>query len=152
MNRKDTPKDADGQYNLEGLEAVDLPLLNEQLEALLKGRLDDTPKYSFQKGRLGAKTVPMRLEQNQILLMEGIHGLKDRLTGAVSGEQKFKIYVSAVTQLCIDDHNRIFTSDSRLIRRIVRHRMFEATLLSGRSCGGLRCAQARNATSIHLPT
>lgn len=124
VNRKDTPRDADGEYDFECLEAIDLALLNEQLEALLKGRLVRTPRYSFQKGRRSSKTVPMQLGPQEILLIEGIHGLNERLTEAVPREQKFKLYVSALTQLCVDDHNRIFTSDARLLRRIVRDRMY----------------------------
>ncbi len=124
VNRKDTPRDEDGEYDFECIEAIDLPLLNEQLEALLKGKVVKTPRYSFQKGTRSPRTVPMQLGPQEILLIEGIHGLNDRLTEAVPREQKFRLYVSALTQLCMDDHNRIFTSDSRLLRRIVRDRMY----------------------------
>jgi uridine kinase len=124
VNRKDTPRDESGDYDFECLEAIDLGLLNEQLEALLAGKMVKTPIYSFTKGVRSSKTIPMKLEQDEILLMEGIHGLNDKLTAAVPREQKFRIYVSAITQLCIDEHNRIFTSDVRLLRRIVRDRLF----------------------------
>lgn len=124
VDRDATPKDEKGEYDFECIEAIDLDLLNEHLGELMLGHEVAMPRYSFTRGARDSKTTPMRLERGEILLMEGIHGLNDRLTAAVPDEQKTRIYVSALTQLCIDDHNRIFTSDSRLLRRIVRDRMF----------------------------
>lgn len=126
VDRVDTPKDADGNYDFEAIEAIDLPLFNEVLASLLAGERVLTPKFDFPSGtRVPVdKWSPMQLERGQVLLVEGIHGLNDRLTESVAAETKYKVYVSALTQLCIDDHNRIFTSDSRLLRRIVRDRMY----------------------------
>ncbi|MBM4395222.1 MAG: nucleoside kinase [Deltaproteobacteria bacterium] len=124
VDREKTPLDEKGEYDFECIEAIDLDLLNQHLAALMLGHEVAMPRYSFQRGRRDARTTPMRLERGEVLLMEGIHGLNDRLTAAVPDEQKTRIYVSALTQLCIDDHNRIFTSDSRLLRRIVRDRKF----------------------------
>ncbi|MBI5534035.1 MAG: nucleoside kinase [Deltaproteobacteria bacterium] len=126
VNRADTPLDERGNYDFESIEAIDLGLFNDTLEKLLKGEEVLTPRYDFQTGmrRPKDKWLPMRLEPGQMLVVEGIHGLNNRLTEAVGDDQKFKIYVSALTQLCIDDHNRIFTSDARFLRRIVRDRLF----------------------------
>lgn len=124
VDREQTPKDENGEFDFECLEAIDLALLNEHLGALLAGERVLTPRYSFTKGARDNKTIPMQLGEDEVLLIEGIHGLNDRLTEAVSNDKKFRIYVSALTQLRIDDHNRIFTSDARLIRRIVRDRHF----------------------------
>ncbi len=124
VDRSKTPLDADGEYDFECIEAIDLPLLNEHLEMLLAGQEVQMPRYSFFKGVREEVTTPVQLEDGEILLMEGIHGLNDRLTESVPDHHKMRIYMSALTQLSIDHQNRIFTSDSRLIRRIVRDRMY----------------------------
>lgn len=126
VNRMDTPRDSDGEYDFEAIEAIDLALFNEVLAKLLKGERVHAPKFDFPSGMRVPKDrwFPMQLEPGQVLMVEGIHGLNDRLTESVAPDSKYKIYVSALTQLCIDDHNRIFTSDSRFLRRIVRDRMF----------------------------
>lgn len=124
VNREDTPRDENGEYDYECIEAIDLDLLNEHLVALMKGDPVCTPRYSFTKGTRSFRSEPFSLEPGEILLIEGIHGLNDLLTEAVLEDRKFKIYVSALTQLCIDDHNRIFTSDARLLRRVVRDRRY----------------------------
>jgi uridine kinase len=126
VDREQTPKDDEGNYDFEAIDAIDLALFNEVLVALLRGDQVLTPRFNFQTGqrRPREQWIPMRLQPGQVLVVEGIHGLNDRLTQAVPNEQKFKVYVSALTQLCIDDHNRIFTSDSRFLRRIVRDRLF----------------------------
>jgi uridine kinase len=126
VNRESTPRDDEGNYDFEAIEAIDLALFNEVLVALLRGEQALSPRFNFNTGQRRPKDqwIPMRLERGQVLVVEGIHGLNDRLTQAVPNAQKFKVYVSALTQLCIDDHNRIFTSDSRFLRRIVRDRMF----------------------------
>ncbi len=124
VDRDRTPLGPDGQPDFECIEAIDLALLNDHLLALMRGQEVGTPRYNFQKGRREEKTTPLVLGQDEVLLIEGIHGLNDRLTEAVPREQKYRIYVSAMTQLVIDDENRLFTSDGRLIRRIVRDRFF----------------------------
>ncbi len=136
VDRDATPLDEEGKPDFESIEAIDLALLNEHLAALLEGREVLTPRFDFVTGtrRPRDRWVPLRLRDGQILLIEGIHGLNDRLTEAIPADQKLRIFASALTQLAIDDHNRIFTSDARLIRRIVRDRLFrgftaERTLL-----------------------
>jgi uridine kinase len=126
VNRKDTPRDDQGNLDFEAIEAIDLALFNEVLAALLRGDEVLSPRFDFQTGqrRPREQWSPMKLLPGQVLMVEGIHGLNDRLTAAVPNEHKFKVYVSALTQLSIDDHNRIFTSDSRFLRRIVRDRRY----------------------------
>jgi uridine kinase len=123
VNRVDTPRDPKtGDYDFECIEALDLDLFNDNLRRLLDGEEVATPGFDFKKGQRTPEDQwkPLKLAPDQILLVEGIHGLNDRLTRSVGARTKFRIYVSALTQLCLDDHNRIFTSDTRLIRRIVR--------------------------------
>ncbi len=127
LDREQSPRHADGTFNFESIEALDLPLLNDQLSRLMKRKLVETPLYSFPRGRRIQKTVPMQLTPGQVVLIEGIHGLNNRLSAAIPANHKFKIFISALTQLCIDDHNRIFTSDSRLIRRMIRDRRYRGT-------------------------
>ncbi|NOZ95509.1 MAG: nucleoside kinase [Acidobacteria bacterium] len=126
VDREATPVDQDGKHDFENIEAIDLALFHEQLTELLDGREVRTPKYDFVSGtrKPESKWTPMRLKEGQVLVIEGIHGLNPRLTEVVADDQKFRIYASALSQLAIDDHNRIFTSDARLIRRIVRDRFF----------------------------
>ncbi len=124
VSRGQTPLDEDGKPDYECLEAVDTALFNEHLEGLLAGREVQLPTYDFHSGCRAAKTTPMRLSPDDILIVEGIHGLNPRLTESVPAEQKLKIYISALTQLSLDDHNRIMTTDVRLIRRIVRDRKY----------------------------
>lgn len=126
VNRADTPVDEDGKYDFEAIEAIDLALFNEVLAALMRGERTYTPLFDFTTGmrKERSKWAPIGLKPGEVLMIEGIHGLNDRLTEAVPVDQKFKVYVSALTQLCVDDHNRIFTSDSRFLRRIVRDRLF----------------------------
>lgn len=126
VNRVDTPRDASGKYDFEAIEAIDLALFNEVLAGLLRGEEVASPRFDFQTGQRRPRDQwqPLRIGPGQVLVVEGIHGLNDRLTPAVPDAQKFKVYVSALTQLCVDDHNRIFTSDSRFLRRIVRDRRY----------------------------
>ena len=126
VDREDTPLDEDGNYDFESIEAIDLELFNQHLVELLDGREVLTPRFNFNTGKRAAaeKWVPMKLGSRDILIVEGIHGLNDRLTSQVPAEAKFKIYVSALTQLCLDDTNRIHTSDARLLRRTVRDRLY----------------------------
>lgn len=126
VDREDTPLHEDGSYDFEAIEAIDLAFFNEQLAALLAGQEVATPRFDFTRGLRVAKDQwrPMRLADDQILMIEGIHGLNDRLTESVSDQLKFRIYVSALTQLVIDSANRVGTSDARLLRRIVRDRRY----------------------------
>jgi len=119
VNREDTPKDASGQYNFEALEALDLALFNEQLQALLRGEEVQLPHYNFISGRREPGRV-VQLDPQQIILVEGIHGLNPRLVYSLTDESVFRVYVSALTQLNLDRHNRVPTTDTRLIRRITR--------------------------------
>lgn len=119
-NRVDTPRDENGDYNYEVLEALDVELFNEQMTALLKGERVIMPEYNFQTGKKEYGDVYMEMGEEDILVIEGIHCLNDKLSYSLPKESKFKIYISALTQLNVDEHNRIATTDGRLIRRIVR--------------------------------
>ena len=124
LNRAETPRDAEGNYDFEALEAIDLPLFNAHLLQLLAGESVEPPVYNFKTGLRELSGRRIRLDNDQVLLVEGIHGLNEKLTEAVPVDCKKKIYVSALTQLSIDEHNRIPTTDTRLIRRIVRDSQF----------------------------
>ena len=127
-----TPKDEKGQPDYECLEALDIPYLNEQLQALYRGEEISLPLYDFKIG--SRKEIPgkkIRLERRSMLIVEGIHALNDKLTPSIPRDTKFKLYVSALTQLNLDDHNRIPTSDNRLLRRIVRDNQFRAMDAAG---------------------
>ncbi|MDR1841268.1 MAG: hypothetical protein LBQ86_05005 [Holophagales bacterium] len=124
VNREQTPLDDYGQPDLESLKAVDTALFNEHLDALLAGRSVNVPVFDFPSGTRAERVMPMQLGENDILIVEGIHGLNPELTQSVPLEKKLKIYISALTQLSLDDHNRIMTADIRLLRRIVRDRAF----------------------------
>jgi uridine kinase len=129
--RAETPKDENGNYDYECLEALDVKQINEDLLSLFDGKTIDVPCYDFHEGKRYYKGETMNLGPNDILIMEGIHGLNDKLTPLVPPELKFKIYLSALTQLNLDDHNRIATSDNRLIRRIVRDAQFRGKSAAG---------------------
>lgn len=126
VNRSDTPRDRSGKYDFEAIEAIDLELFNETLAALLRGERASSPRFDFTSGQRKPhdKWIPMQITGRQVLMVEGIHALNPRLTESIPNDQKFRIYVSALTQLSVDDHNRIFTSDTRFLRRIVRDRLF----------------------------
>ena len=124
VEREQTPKDEFGNYNFEALEAVDLKLLNEHLVKLLNGEEIEVPTFDFKKGTKYYTGKTMKLEDDEVLVMEGIHCLNDELTPAIDKNQKFKIYMSALTVLNIDYYNRISTTDTRIIRRTVRDSQF----------------------------
>jgi uridine kinase len=125
VGRDRNPKDENGNYDYECLEALDVDLINQNLLDLFAGKDVVIPSYNFADGtRYYEDKNRMHLDENDILIMEGIHGLNDALTPRIPRELKFKIYLSALTQLNLDDHNRISTSDNRLIRRIVRDAQF----------------------------
>ena len=120
IERKDTPKDKYGNYDYESIDAIDKTLLNNNLMKLFKGEEIDAPTFDFYKGTKFYDGKKMKLAEDEVLIMEGIHCLNDELTYLVPKENKFKIYVSALTVLNIDYYNRISTTDTRLIRRIAR--------------------------------
>ncbi len=120
VNREDTPKDENGDYNYECLGALDVDLFNEHMSALLDGQKVELPRFNFITGKREYKGHTKQIGADDILVIEGIHCLNDKLTYSLHKDSKFKIYISALTQLNIDEHNRIPTTDGRLIRRIVR--------------------------------
>ena len=120
VNREDTPKDADGNYNFECLGAIDVKKFNEDLIDLLAGREVELPVFNFKTGKREYKGDKLQLGEHDVLVIEGIHCLNDALTPQLPKENKFKIYISALTQLNVDEHNRIPTTDGRLLRRMVR--------------------------------
>lgn len=124
VERNDTPKDEDGNYDFEAIEAIDTKLLNNDLLKLLEGKEIDMPIFNFHEGEKEYKGNKMNLGEDEVLIMEGIHCLNDELTFLIPKEQKFKIYISCLTVLNIDYYNRISTTDTRLIRRIVRDNQF----------------------------
>lgn len=126
IDRDKTPLDENGEYDFEAIEALDLELFNEHLLRLLNGETVELPTYNFMTGMREYRGKYIQLEENQPLVIEGIHGLNERLTKAVPRIQKIKIYISALTQLSIDNHNRIPTTDARLIRRLVRDSQFRS--------------------------
>ncbi len=120
VNREENPRDEDGNYDFECLEAIDVKLFNEQLTALLNGEEVSLPTFDFATGTRQYLGNFARLKENQVLVIEGIHGLNEKLTESIPRSKKFKIYISALTALNIDDYNRISTTDSRLLRRMLR--------------------------------
>ena len=121
---KDTPIGEDGKPDYECLEALDVELFNRNLNELFEGKETELPLYDFKSGSRKEKGVPLKMTERSILLVEGIHGLNEKLTASIAPALKYKIYLSAITQLTLDDHNRIPTSDNRLLRRIVRDAQF----------------------------
>ena len=119
-NREDTPIDENGNYDYESLYALDLELFNQQLQALLRGEEVELPRFNFSLGKKEYKGDKLKIEDNTILILEGIHALNPELTPHIPAERKFKIYVSALTTISLDDHNWIPTTDNRLLRRIIR--------------------------------
>ena len=120
VDRELTPKDASGDYDFESLYALNIPLLNEQMNALFAGEEVELPKYNFQSGKSEKSGRKLRLQGNEILVVEGIHALNPELTAQIPEEQKYKVYASALTTILLDSHNYIPTTDSRLLRRIIR--------------------------------
>ena len=120
VEREDTPRDENGNYDFECLGAVDVGLFNCQMQELLAGKEVVIPTFNFLTGSKEYNSRPKKLGQNDVLVFEGIHCLNPKLTESLGDENKFKIYISALTQLNVDEHNRIPTTDGRLLRRIVR--------------------------------
>lgn len=120
VDRELCPKHSDGSFDFECLESIDVKLFNEDMNRLLKGEAVDMPSFNFKTGKREYRGRKLTLGADDILVIEGIHGLNDRLSQLIPPEHKFKIYISALTQLNIDEHNPLSTTDERLIRRIVR--------------------------------
>ncbi len=120
VNREETPKDAQGEYDYESIYALNIPLINEQFNALFNGQEVELPKYNFQTGSSEKSGNKLHLEENNVLVVEGIHALNPTLTAQIPDDKKFKIYASALTTILLDNHNYIPTTDNRLLRRIVR--------------------------------
>ncbi len=120
VNRTDTPRDAQGQLDYESLYALDLDLFNSQMKSLLRGEEVELPYYNFNTGLREYRGEKLRIADNMVLILEGNHGLNPDLTPQIPEENKFKIYVSALTTISLDDHNWIPTTDNRLVRRIIR--------------------------------
>ena len=124
LSREDTPRDEDGKYDFESIRAVDVDLLNDHLLRIFNGESVKLPRFDFRSGTRSFTGPTITSTERSILLMEGIHCLNDELTPRIGRESKYKIYVSALTQLNLDDHNRISTTDNRLVRRLVRDFQF----------------------------
>jgi len=120
VNREDTPLDENGDYDFEALEAVDLDLFNQHLLLLMAGEAVEMPVFNFHTGQREYNGQTLKVTNEQPIIIEGIHGMNDRLTAQIAAAKKFKIYVSALTQLNLDNHNRIPTTDARILRRMVR--------------------------------
>lgn len=120
VDREKTPKDANGEYDFESLYALDIPFFNAQLQALLNGEEVELPRFNFQTGTREMSGKKLRLDENMILILEGIHALNPELTAQIEDKCKYRIYVSALTTILLDDHNYIPTTDNRLLRRIIR--------------------------------
>ena len=130
-NREDTPKDENGNYDFECLGAMDVEGFNNDMKKLLAGETVELPTFNFKIGRREYKGDRMHLNEEDVLVLEGIHGLNEKMSYALPAESKFKIYISALTSLNVDEHNRISTTDTRLIRRMVRDNRTRGTSASG---------------------
>lgn len=124
LNRKDTPLDEEGNLDYESINALDIKRFNHDLVELIAGKEVEIPIFNFKTGMRDTKTRKLKLLNDSVIVIEGIHGLNDILTSAVDNRDKFRIYVSALTSLNLDEHNRIYTTDNRLLRRIVRDNQF----------------------------
>lgn len=120
VDREHTPKDDKGEYDYESIYALNLKLINDQFNALFHGEEIELPKYNFQTGRSEKSGKKLRMQPNNVLVVEGIHALNPELTAQIPEAQKFRVYVSALTTILLDDHNYIPTTDNRLLRRIIR--------------------------------
>lgn len=120
VDREKTPKDASGEYDYESIYALDLDLINEQFNALFRGEEVELPKYDFQSGKSKKSGNTLKMNDNNVLVVEGIHALNPELTAHIPQEQIFRVYASALTTILLDNHNYIPTTDNRLLRRIIR--------------------------------
>ena len=120
LDRDQTPRDKTGDYDFEHLHALNIPLLNEQMNALFSGEEIELPRYNFQLGKSEKSGKRLQLKGNEVLILEGIHALNPELTAQIPNEQIFRVYASALTTILLDNHNYIPTTDNRLLRRIIR--------------------------------
>ncbi len=120
LDRDQTPRDESGDYDFEHLHALNIPLLNEQINALFRGEEVELPKYNFQTGKSEKSGKKLQLKGNEVLVVEGIHALNPELTADIPQEQIYRVYASALTTILLDNHNYIPTTDNRLLRRIIR--------------------------------
>lgn len=120
VDRVDTPLDEDGNYDFESIEALDIELFNTTIKSILEGKETEIPTFNFKKGKKEWLGKTIMLPENGLILIEGIHGLNEKMTASIDKSQKFKIYINCLTQLNIDNHNRIHTTDVRMLRRMVR--------------------------------
>ena len=120
LDRELTPRDENGDYDFEHLHSLNIPLLNEQMNALLQGEEVELPRYNFQKGKSEWSGKKLKLEGNEILVIEGIHALNPELTSEIPENQIYRVYASALTTILLDNHNYVPTTDNRLLRRIIR--------------------------------
>ena len=120
LDREETPRDESGDYDFEHLHALNIPLLNEQMNALFRGEEVELPRYNFQKGKSEWSGKKLQLKGKEILVVEGIHALNPELTAQIPEEQIFRVYASALTTILLDNHNYVPTTDNRLLRRIIR--------------------------------
>jgi len=127
LDRDSIPREPDGSLDLERIDTLDLDLLCDHLPRLVRGETVDVPEFDFKAGKRRAQTHPFSVEPGQPIIIEGIHGLNDQLTATIPAHLKFKVYISPLTMLNLDDHNRIRTTDARLLRRIVRDNLFRGT-------------------------
>lgn len=127
VDREHTPRDESGEYDYESLFSLDLELFNEHLNRLIKGEEIEIPYYNFERGEREYRHESVKLDSRSVLLIEGIHGLNPELTRDVEPEMKYRVYVSALTTLALDDHNWVSTTDTRLLRRIIRDYKYRGT-------------------------
>ncbi|NLB42767.1 MAG: nucleoside kinase, partial [Clostridiales bacterium] len=127
LDRELVPEDEKGEQDLESIDSIDLELFNEQMTLLIQGQEVEIPHYNFHTGKREFTGDFIQVSEMQPIIVEGIHGLNEKLTEMIPRENKYKIYISALTQLNVDDHNRIPTTDARLIRRMVRDYHFRGT-------------------------
>ncbi len=120
VDREHTPKDENGEYDYESIYALNLKLINEQFNKLFQGEEVELPKYDFQTGKSKPSGKKLKMQPNNVLVVEGIHALNPELTSEIPEKQKFRVYVSALTTILLDDHNYIPTTDNRMLRRIIR--------------------------------
>ena len=126
VDRDKTPKDEKGDYDYESVYALNIPLLNEQMNALFAGEEVELPRYDFPTGRSVKSGTKLKLKGNEVLVVEGIHALNPDLTASIPEEQKYRVYASALTTILIDSHNYVPTTDNRLLRRIIRDYKYRA--------------------------
>ena len=127
LDREQTPLDASGDYDFESIYSLNLPLINEQFTALFRGEEVELPRYDFPTGTSQPSGKKLHLDENQILIVEGIHALNPELTAKIPENQKYRVYASALTSILLDTHNYIPTTDNRLLRRIIRDAKYRGT-------------------------